>query len=83
MSKRADISKHLLCKRLAAMAAPSGKLLSDDKATAAKIADWCAFADTEIASHHGVCQGMIAGYFAYAKPVSRGPGCRVNRVMKG
>ncbi|KAH8089107.1 elongation factor 1-gamma [Filobasidium floriforme] len=52
----------------AAMAAPSGKLLSDDKATAAKIAEWCAFADTEIAQYHGVCQGLVAGWLAYAKP---------------
>ena len=52
----------------AAMAAPSGKLLSDDKATSAKIAEWCAFADTEIVQYHGVCQGMVAGWLAYAKP---------------
>lgn len=64
------------------MAAPSGKLLSDDKATAAKIAEWCAFADTEIAQFHGVCQGMVAGWLAYAKPVSWSSGlviCKASR----
>lgn len=70
------ISSRSIWRRLAAQAAPSGKLLSDDKATAAKIAEWCAFADTEIAQYHGICQGMVVGWLAYAKPVSRSSGVR-------
>lgn len=51
------------------MAAPSGNLLSSDKDVAAKISQWCAFADQEIAAPHGTVAGMIYGYIAYNKPV--------------
>jgi elongation factor 1-gamma len=51
-----------------AMAAPEGKLLSTDKTVAAQIAQWAAFADSEITAYHGAMSGMVAGYFAYAKP---------------